>query len=153
MAFDLGATEPTAKGMFNFALDYFGAAKLLLESRGKAIALQSPLYYLISHAFELFSKSFLMSHGLNYRDLKALNHGIKGILEKCKELGLPVDPDDVLFSEVMINLNKHNMQRYPMLGLFQIGPIGFSEPENLITHLDKFKNKVGFHIGVKNAAN
>lgn len=148
MAFNPGPTEPTPKTMFSVAGDYYKAAKLLTENMTEANNLgpQGPIYYLISHAFELFTKAFLMSKGLKYDDLKKIGHNPFVMLSKCKDLGMDVSARDELMAEVVSNLNKHDMQRYPVFGLFLIGPTGFSEPNNLLDYLVGYQEKIKQYI-------
>ncbi len=141
MPYDPGPTEPNAKGMYNFASEYLQAANTL-KTNMKNMGHSGPFNYTVSHAFELFLKSYLMSCGLTYKDLKKIGHGIQKLVNSCAEWGLEFSEDEIILASVINNLNAHNMQRYPMLGLFQIGPIGFAEPENLLMHVENYSRKI-----------
>lgn len=148
MAFDAGPTEPNARGMLKHAWDYFNAAKLL-HSKRLGLTMQGPFNYLVSHAFELFTKSFLLSKGLKYEDLKRLSHGIDGLMMKAQELSLFLDDKYFKVAEVIKNLNKYNMQRYPMLGFFTIGSIEYAEPSNFLNYVHSYGEMVSEEIKVQ----
>ena len=94
-----------------------------------------------------------MSKGLKYSDLKKLGHNAQVLLNKAVKLGFDADENQTTLAQVVVNLNLHDRQRYPMLGLFLTGPSNFSEPKNLITHSYSHHGKVVELIGLKNAAN
>jgi len=145
---DPGPTEPGAKAMWNLGAEYFDSAKILFENKG-GISPAGPVNYLIAHSFELFVKAYLKSKGLNYNDLKKMGHSIEKMLKKCSELGMDISQEELIMAGVICNLSKHDMQRYPMLGFFSIGPIEFAEPSSLMTHVEMFANKVRLLIDEK----
>ena len=134
-------------------MEYLDSAETILKVRG-CVNPQGSFYCLVSHAFELFAKAYLKVVGLGYGDLKKIGHNPKFLIQKCIDSGLPVYDNDVALADVFYNLNKHDMQRYPMLGFFTIGPADFIIPTNLIVHVRDFHERVSSVIGVKkNAAN
>lgn len=83
-----------------------------------------------------------MSKGLKYKDLKNLGHEIQDLINECDKMGMTFSDDEITLAGVIRNLNVHHMQRYPMHGLFLIGPSGFAEPKNLIDHIERYGKRV-----------
>ena len=132
MVYNPEPREAGAQAMYNLGTEYLKAAKLLEKHHMNTLMPHGPLYYIITHSFELITKSYLLSKGLKYKDLKNIGHKASKVVAKCAELGMEVGPSEQMMIEVVENINAHDMQRYPMCGHFKIGPQGFSEPKNLI---------------------
>jgi hypothetical protein len=89
-----------AEAFLNTAQEYHFAATKLLPLHQQ---LESPLYFLFTHALELALKAYLRSHGLP-TPLGQPGHALKALFEQCQRKGLHVHSDlrgiiDLLGSE------------------------------------------------------
>ena len=152
MAFDPGPSEPSAKTMYNFAQNYLKAAECILQNDEIEFTPQGPFYFCVSHAFELFAKSFLMQNRYDCSRLKDLGHGPKGLIQECVNNGFLLEDSEIEIAGVIANVNAYNMQRYPMMGLFNLGPQEYAEPEKLLFYMKQFASKVMAYVEERNAA-
>ena len=123
-------------------LAWLGAAKILHEN--DTAHLMGPFYYMVSHAFELFTKAFLLWRGVSHKELRSrdFGHNISALVHRAKELGLQIEDEYIPLIETMENLNKDHMQRYPMIGFFTIGQLGYVEPNHIINWVQKYYDKI-----------
>jgi hypothetical protein len=69
------------------AMEFAAAAKILGDNRHARV--DSPFYFLISQAIELYLKAYIVSHGGTRKDVTDKDrHSLSGLLSKAKTLGL-----------------------------------------------------------------
>ncbi|WP_436282203.1 hypothetical protein [Rhizobium sp. LjRoot258] len=99
--------------LFDRAREYLSAFRLLAEREGE---MQFPKYFALTHAVELFLKSYLATQGIPKLDLrsgKKFGHQLDKLFVKCEELGMPVNAH---LGDLIGELNEKNSDydfRYP----------------------------------------
>jgi hypothetical protein len=86
-------SQEDALQFFIAAQEYRSAADELLRSRKKPEAINGwwrPIYFCYSHAIELAMKAFWRSHNPDVE----YDHRLTVLYDKCREIGLVIDPDD-----------------------------------------------------------
>ncbi len=76
-----------------------------------------PMYYLISHAAELFLKASLLKRGYKERERKNFKcrHHLKELLAKLLEKNVPVTKNTIFLIEGLSNQHKEHDLRYNVL--------------------------------------
>jgi len=82
----------TPLGMIRYAHEFMEAALAVDEKMGSKpgfeIVAPIPALYLLGHSIELSLKAYLLSQGVNLRQVRNLNHDLHACMRKAKELGL-----------------------------------------------------------------
>lgn len=107
----------TAKGLLNYALEYYSAYELVQKQHPKLTEYFSVKYYLLCHSLELTMKAWLRHNGATYTEMKKLGHDLEKIMSVLH------DEYSLLFSaegQAMIRLvNQHYSQKefeYSLIG-------------------------------------
>ena len=101
------------------ALSFLKASKVLHvhvnELRPHKIA---PVYFNITHTFELLFKAYLLNKGYTGVDIKKMNirHDLIALLNSCEEIGFNISFDDKLNIEQLNSYTKEHEFRYPTVG-------------------------------------
>jgi hypothetical protein len=94
------------------------AENLELDSMGRPTKLTAvPLYFLASHAAELFLKAALLKRGFAEADLKKLDyrHNLAKLLQEIQSKGVPVSGDTVAVIQGLSEQHKVHQLRYTVL--------------------------------------
>lgn len=98
--------------LYRRADEYVTAFEILTESSDTELAY--PRYYLLTHAIELYLKSFLAAHEVTKLDLQhKYKHQLKRSWKKCRALGLKEVPNLPELVKRMDLMNRHQDFRYP----------------------------------------
>ncbi|MEO1619915.1 MAG: hypothetical protein AAFU53_02655 [Cyanobacteria bacterium J06632_3] len=89
-----------------------------LDSKGCPTKLTAiPLYFLASHAAELFLKAALLKRGFNESQLKKFDyrHNLEGLLLELLKKGVPVSDETKAIVNGLSNQHKKHALRYTVL--------------------------------------
>lgn len=80
----------TPMNFWSMAREYLLAAQILIEADRRAVLgfASHPTLLLLSHGIELALKAYLLSHGLNAKELKKIRHDLVKALEEAENRGL-----------------------------------------------------------------
>lgn len=85
----------TAFGLFNFAHSYWKSASALTKAKVRATHAHDPIWYLYTHAVELFLKAYLRAKGATEDDLrKKYGHKVSTLAADAEKDGLHFDDED-----------------------------------------------------------
>jgi hypothetical protein len=91
---------------------------LELDSSGRPAKLTAiPMYFLASHAAELFLKAALLKRGFAEADLKNFDyrHNLVGLLQEIRDLAVPVTNDTVAVIQGLSEQHRTHRLRYTVL--------------------------------------
>ncbi|MCC7288990.1 hypothetical protein IT414_01180 [bacterium] len=70
----------SARGLLNYAVDYYAGYELIQNSEPDFIKLFAVKYYLLCHSLELIMKAWLKKKGATYFEIKKLGHNLEDIM-------------------------------------------------------------------------
>lgn len=79
-------------GLWRYGSEFLDAGKKIKDPRSPEHPLDhhapTPAYYLVSHAIELFFKSYLRGKKKNLQELRKVGHDLVEALNQCESLGI-----------------------------------------------------------------
>ena len=79
-------------GLWRYGSEFLNAGQKIKDPICPAHTLDhhapTPAYYLVSHAIELFFKSYLRGKGKNLKELRKVGHNLVEALNQCEEFGI-----------------------------------------------------------------
>lgn len=118
MADDDDRTTPI--GLFNFANSYWHSAIALEKAKVEVTHPNAPIYFLYSHAIELYLKSYLRAQGHTVQELRRkFGHNVVKMLDDAKRFGLHFDDEDVEVLNLMVESDSVIGSRFLRTGFSQ----------------------------------
>jgi hypothetical protein len=156
-------TRTTPMGMIRYAHEFIESALVVDEKignrRGYEIVAPIPALYLIGHAIELSLKAFLLSKGVDLKQIKNLGHNLHDALRKAKELGLlenfKFNTVEESAFEMLNELYKTKQLEYIVTGYKQFPLFGLVEGfavrlfNSVSITVEYYKQLEGYHANVK----
>lgn len=110
----------TCIGLFNYALSYVEAARILTRAQAKTTHPDAPIRFLYYHAVELFLKSFLVLRGKTADEVrKEYGHEFTQLRRNCEDLGLVLDDEDIQVIDLIGSADTLIRARYIETGPFR----------------------------------
>lgn len=125
----------------NFLLlseNYLNSVKVLVENLEKiGPARFAAVFFCAGHSLELSMKAFLISTGLDEKEIKRLSHNLDFIMEECLQRGLHLDLDDRECIRVFNEYYSEHDFRYP-----NMSEMTLPSHDEMIFFAEKYLNKI-----------
>jgi HEPN domain-containing protein len=106
-----------------------------------------PLYYLVSHAAELFLKALVLGHGLPIQQKH--NHDLMGLLGEAEKFGLKVSARTRKVLEELSPVHKQHSLRY---SVFIVEKVVFQSTEQEVFEMLKELQRLRMKMGTSTTA-